>query len=291
MPLKFTLPLCAAFSLAASLPAAELIDPAAFGFGRPGYMVDTTFIGEQDFDGSLKGSLEMFEVRTIIPVWSTKVGEGGRLSTSLGYNLTQLNFDPGETMDLHTLEAQVGYFWNSPTSNWWGLGFVTPGLGTDFNGISLDDFQISALGLIGYEFTETFTIAGGVFASYANEDGTLLPALGFIWRPGDWIVQVTPPFMVLGYKVSEPLTLSLSLYPSGGSWDLDRNDGANTLDVSGWQGAASIIWKATDKLTVSLRGGINFGGEFEIRDEQERVRVDENLDPAPFGALNVRWAF
>jgi len=233
----------------------------------------------------------VFEVRTILPVWSTKIGEGGRLSTSLGYNITQLNFDPGATLDLHTLEAQIAYFWNSPTSDWWGLGFVTPGLGTDFNGISFDDFQISALGLIGYEFTKTFTIAGGVFASYANDDGTLLPALGFIWQPGDLTVQVTPPFIVVGYKVSDPVTVSLSLYPSGGSWDLEDQNGVNTIVLSGWHSAASVMWKANEKLTLSLRAGINFAGEFETRDGDERVLNDENLDPAPFGAFNIRWAF
>jgi len=291
MFIKQTLSLVSILALSGSLSAAELIDPAAFGFGRPGYMVDTTFIGDQDYDGSIQGSLGVFEVRTILPVWSTKIGEGGRLSTSLGYNITQLNFDPGATLDLHTLEAQIAYFWNSPTSDWWGLGFVTPGLGTDFNGISFDDFQISALGLIGYEFTKTFTIAGGVFASYANDDGTLLPALGFIWQPGDLTVQVTPPFIVVGYKVSDPVTVSLSLYPSGGSWDLEDQNGVNTIVLSGWHSAASVMWKANEKLTLSLRAGINFAGEFETRDGDERVLNDENLDPAPFGAFNIRWAF
>ncbi len=274
-----------------SLSAAELIDPAAFGFGRPGYMVDTTWVGSQDFEGNLTGSFDTFELRTIIPVWSTKVGEGGRLSMSLGYNWTQLEFAAGARYDLYTLEAQIGYFWNSPTSDWWGLGFVTPGLASDFNGLSGDDFQISALGLIGYEFTETFTLAGGVFANYANQDGMVLPALGFIWQPGAWTVQVTPPFMVVGYTLTDDVTVSLSLYPSGGSWDLDDPNQQNTLKVSGWQSAASVIWKATDKLTVSVRAGMNFGGELEFRDNAERVIVDENLDPAPFGALNVRWEF
>lgn len=288
MLFKSSLRLLAAALLCTPVMGAQLIDPAAFGFGRPGYMVDGSIVGGQDFDN---GSLDVYELRTIVPLWKTRLGEGGRFSTALGYNLTGLNFDPGETYELHTLEVQLGYFWNSPSSNWWGLGFVTPGLGTDFNGISTDDFQISALGLLGYEFTKTFTVAGGVFGSYANEDGRLLPALGFIWQPGNWTLQATPPFIVLGYKISDPVTVALSLYPSGGSWDLDRNDGANTLVLSGWQSAASVIWKATEKLTLSLRAGINFGGEFEVRDSRERVRMDENLEPAPFGALNVRWEF
>lgn len=287
-PLKRSLVLLLACS---SIRAAELIDPAAFGFGRPGYMVDASWVGGQDFSGNLIGSFDTFELRTIAPVGTMKIGEGGRLGFSLGYNWTNLDFDAGARYDLHTLEAQLAYFWNSPSTPWWGLGFVTPGLATDFEGISGDDFQIAALGLLGYEFTETFTVAGGVFASYANQDGMVLPALGFIWQPGDWNVQVTPPFVVLGRKLTDDVTVSLSLYPSGGSWDLDDPNQQNTLKVSGWQGAASVIWKVRDRLTISVRGGINFAGELEIRDNSEQVRVDENLDPAPFGALNVRWEF
>ncbi|MCX6851532.1 MAG: hypothetical protein NTY98_21740, partial [Verrucomicrobia bacterium] len=50
----------------------DLIDPAAFGFGRPGYMVDTTFIDTQDF-ANRAGGLDFMEVRTILPFWTKKV--------------------------------------------------------------------------------------------------------------------------------------------------------------------------------------------------------------------------
>lgn len=279
----------AAFALS-TLPAAatELIDPAAFGFGRPGYLVDAAFIGGQDYDG---GSFDTFELRTIVPLWATRFDNGSRAGIALGYNLTSYAFDTGPDYDLHTLEAQLAYFYNPPASPWWGLGFVTPGIGSDFENLSADDFQVSALGLIGYEYTETFTLAGGVFASYANDDGRLLPALGFVWQPGDWTVQMTPPFVVLGRRLTDRVTVSLSAYPSGGSWDIDDGQRTNTLIVSGWQTAASVIWKVSDRLTLSVRGGVNLGGELELRDSDEDVRVDENLDPAPFGALNLRWSF
>ncbi len=269
--------------------AAELIDPAAFGFGRPVYMVDTTFIGSQDFDG---GGFETFELRTIVPLWKQRLDHGLRLGLSLGYNLTEYDFSGGGTdRELHTLEAQLSAFWKRPNSPWWGLGFVTPGVGSDFEKLSGEDFQVAALSLIGYEFTDTFSVAGGVFASHAHDEGRVLPALGFIWQPGDWTLQVTPPFLVLGRRLNDKLTVNLSAYPGGGSWDLDEDRRANTLIVSGWQAAAGAIWQFNPRLSLAVRAGINFAGDLEIRDRNDRTRVDESLDPAPFAALNLRFNF
>lgn len=269
----------------------QLIDPAAFGFGRPGYMMDATFMDQQDFSNR-PGGLDFFELRTIIPVWTTKT-DSTRVALSMGYNLTELDLGGlaglgSET--LHTLEAQLSMFWRPAASRWWGLGFVTPGLGTDFQGLSWDDFEVSGLGLLGYRFSDSFSVAGGTFAQYGAEEGRILPALGSIWQPEPFILQVTPPFVVLGWQATDRLTLSLSAYPSGGSWDIE-DPNVNRVDLSGWQTAASIIYKLTDKLTLSLRGGMNLGAELELRDTNNRTVANETLEAAPFGAMNLRWTF
>lgn len=269
----------------------DLIDPAAFGFGRPGYVVDTTFVDTQDL-ANRPGGLDFMEVRTILPFWTTKVNSL-RMSASLSYNLSELDFDgffglQGET--LHTLETQLSLFWRPEQSRWWGLGFVTPGIGTDFQGLSLDDFEVSSLGLLGYRCTDSFSLAGGFFAQYGAQEGMIVPALGFIWKPDPFIVQVTPPFVVLGWRATERVTLSLSAYPSGGSWDVE-DPNVNRVELNGWQTAASVIYQATDRFSISLRAGLNVGGELELRDENNHVLANETLESAPFGAVNVRWQF
>lgn len=269
----------------------QLIDPAAFGFGQPGYMVDTSFTATQDF-ANVAGGLDVFEVRTIMPLWSRKFGST-RIGVSLGYDYTQADFNGfaglgGE--DLHTLEAQIGVFWRPETSRWWGMSFVTPGLGSDFQGVSWDDFEVSGLGLLGYRFTDTFSLAGGAFARYGAQEGVLFPALGFIWQPDPFIVQVTPPFIVIGWRATDRLTLSLSAYPSGGSWDIE-DPNVSRVDIGGWQTAASVIYKLTNRVTLSLRTGMNVGGELQLRDSQNREIFNETLESAPFGAFNVRFSF
>ncbi len=278
-------------SSATTARSVDLIDPAAFGFGRPGYMVDTTFIDTQDF-ANQPGGLDFTEVRTILPVWTKKVNDL-RIGLSLSYNLSELDFNGFaglQSESLHTLEAQVGLFWRPELSRWWGLGFITPGVGTDFQGLSWDDFEVSGLGLLGYRYTDTFSLAGGLFAQYGAQEVMIVPALGFIWKPDPFIVQVTPPFVVLGWRATDRVTLSLSAYPSGGSWDVE-DPAVNRVELNGWQTAASLIYQATDRLSISLRAGMNVGGELELRDGSNRVLANETLESAPFSAVNLRWQF
>jgi len=284
--------LAAVLFLARASSAVELIDPAAFGFGRPGALLDASWIGRQDYDG-LAGGVKSFELRAIAPVAGFKIGDG-RLGISLAYNYTQLEFSGGLALgrqDLHSLEVQLQYFWRPENTKWWGLGFVTPRIASDFDEVSSNAFQIAGLALLGYQVTESFSLAGGVFSSYSHEDGLVLPAVGLVWEPKPFIVQLTPPFVVVGWRVNDAFTFSLSAYPSGGSWDVRDAGPVRTIDFSGWQGAATVVWRATEKVSVSVRGGVNFGGELELRDGAQNVLFDRDLDAAPFAAVNVRFRF
>jgi hypothetical protein len=176
----------------------------AEGLAGFGDMVDSTLIDTQNF-ANRPGGLDFMEVRTILPLWTKKMN-ALRVSASVSYNLSELDFNGFHGLQretLHTLEAQVSLFWRPEQSKWWGLGFFTPGLGTDFQGLSWDDFEVSGLGLLGYRFTDSFSLAGGFFAQYGAQEGMIVPALGFIWKPDPFIVQVTPPFVVLGWRATE----------------------------------------------------------------------------------------
>ncbi len=268
-----------------------MIDPAAFGFGQPGFVADVTIVDTQDFENQ-PGGLDFMELRTIAPLAAKKWGDF-LIAGSLGYTLTDVDFQGfGGLQDetLHTLEAQITVSWRPENTPWSTLAFVTPGLGTDFRGISADDFEFSGLGLINYKVSDELSLAGGVFGRYAADDSMLVPALGFIWQREPFVVQLTPPFAVIGWQATERLTLSLSAYPSGGAWDLD-DSAVNRVNINGWQTAASVIYQLTDHLTLSLRGGFNIAGEVELQDANHRVIDEEDLETAPFGAINLRYSF
>lgn len=268
-----------------------MIDPAAFGFGRPGFVLDASWIDTQNVENQ-SGALDYAEWRMIAPLGARKYGDF-LWAASLGYNLTEVDFTDiigAQDATLHTLELQITGLWRPAATRWSAMAFVTPGVGTDFAGISDDDFECTGLGLINYRLSDEWTFAGGAFGRYETDDTMLVPALGFIWRREPFVVQMTPPFAVIGWRATEKLTFSLSSYPGGGSWDLDQAE-ANRLEISGWQSAASVFYQMTDHWSVAFRSGVNFGGELELLDRKNRTIVDEDLRSAAFGAVNVRYSF
>jgi hypothetical protein len=96
--------------------------------------------------------------------------------------------------------------------------------------------------------------------------------------------------VVLGWRATDRFTFSLSAYPGGGSWDVE-DPAVNRVELSSWQTAASVMYQATNRISISLRAGLNLGGELELRDSNNRVIANETLESAPFGALNMRWQF
>lgn len=268
-----------------------IIDPAAFGLGQPGFVADVTMVDTQDFENQ-PGGIDFRELRTIAPLAAKKWGDF-LIAGSIGYMLTGADFQGFGGLQeetLHTLEAQITMLWRPEGTPWSAMAFFTPGLGTDFSGISADDFEFSGLGLINYRVSEELSLAGGVFGRYAADESMIVPALGFIWQREPFIVQLMGPFAVIGWQATERLTLSLSAYPSGGAWDLDDSV-VNRAEINGWQTAASVIYQLTDHLTLSLRGGFNIAGEVELLDADHRVIDAEDLEMAPFGAVNLRYSF
>lgn len=275
--------------------SAELIDPAALGFGAPAFTLDTTLQGQLDYDGESGGGLEMLEFRTVIPLG--KINRGDWLfGASLNYSWHHADFGGLRglgTADLQTIEATIVAAWSRDDSPWWGLGFVSPGISTDFKNVTSNALSGSALALLGYRWNSRFDLAVGVFTGYALNRSSVMGSVGFIWRPNDqWIIQATPPIVAIGWKPDSEWTISAVAYPGGGSWEVgDSDEDVRDVDLTLWRAALSVERKFGEHWRISARAGIAFGGELELRDGDERVLENPDLDPAPFGAVAVKWAF
>jgi hypothetical protein len=279
--------------MSALAPAAELIDPAARGFGKPSYALDFTWQNELDLEGEA-GGLEMWEARALAPL--AKFGDGELMfGLSLGYEARSFELDgeiPMDT-DLHAVEAQVAVRWQPEDSRWWALGFVTPGIATDFDDVNGDAFSLTALAIAGYRWNDRLHFAGGVVLTYDLGEVKVYPALGFIWEPSkEFIVQATPPIVAIGWRPVDSWTLALVTYPAGGGWSVGSDEDAiRQIDLTLWRAALSLEKKMGDHWSFSLRAGVSFGGELELRDEREIVLRDTDLDVAPFAAAAVKWSF
>ncbi len=275
-------------------PTLELIDPAALGFGVPAFTLDTTFQDTLDYDDG-RGGLDTVELRLIAPL--AKWGSGDwTLGATLNYSWTHADFGSRlglGTKEMQTVAAQIFAAYQPRNSPWWLLGFVKPGIATDFEDLTSDGFTASALGLIGYRWNSRLDLAVGVYASYALQDVSAIGAIGIIWRPNDqWIIQATPPIVAIGWRPTADWTFGIVSYPSGGQWEVGGSDDTvRQVDLSLWRAAVSVERKVGPHWRFSARVGVAFGGELELRDSQERVLEDTDLETAPFGAFAVKWAF
>ncbi len=274
--------------------AIELIDPAALGFGQPGLIFDTTYQSQLDYDSG-HGGLESVEGRLRVPFarWNL---DDLRIGASMAYEWRDMDlggFGGVGTGHYHALEAQLFGFYESRNSPWWALAFATPGLATDFESVGSDAFQMSALALGGYRLNDRWNFALGVFGNLSLKDWTVLPAVGVLWRPNEeWIVQATPPIVAVGWMPTKEWTISLVTYPAGNGWEVGGDDGeVRQVDLSLWRAALSVERKFGEHWRLSARAGLAFGGELELRDTDERVLTSTDLDPAPFAAVALKWAF
>lgn len=292
-PLSFALVVFAA-STSLTHGARELIDPAALGFGSPAFTLDTTYQGTLDYEDGGAG-LEMLEVRSVAPFAKVRTGDW-LFGSALKYSWTHADFGTAGnlgTKELQTAEVQLFAAWQVKDSRWWALGFVTPGVATDFQNLGSDGFTASGLALLGYRWSETLDLAVGAFANYSLGEATALGAIGLIWQPNDqWIVQATPPIVAIGWRPNREWSVGVVSYPAGGGWEVgDDGDAVRQVDLSLWRAALSVERRFGDHWRVSARAGVAFGGELELRDAEARVISETDLDPAPFGALAVKWAF
>jgi hypothetical protein len=121
---------------------------------------------------------------------------------------------------------------------------------------------------------------------------TAYPSIGIVWTPNEqWRVQLTPPLAIVSYKPSDDWRFGLTFLPNGGSWQVQEQAGVEQIDLSLWTLSASIERRLADKLFVSLRGGVNVGGDIELRDGNEEVLLERDLDPGAFVSVGLSWEF
>lgn len=246
-------------------------------------------------DGS--GTLDMFETRVRVPLFKRRLDSGLRYGASLIHEYTMADFNGVlglGRLDLQSLELQMsaGYFPRTSTG-WMGLLIASPGLASDFDGLSSDDFTFRVIAVGGYQFSRTFTLALAGYFSHSMEEQRALPGIGIIWRPSPrWAVQLTPPIGAVVWRATDSLAFNLTAFPSGGSWNVNDDAGrVNGVVISGYRVGAGLEYKLNPTWRFNLLAGMNVGGDFELRDSGNNVIRESDLDAVPFGMLGISCRF
>ncbi len=280
---------------------ARFIDPALLGFGAPGFSIATTGSGTMDYDESSRksGSLDLFDVRVRAPLNGIKLGESAFGGVSLNYQYTY--FDATRLLGLkqqtlHSADLQF-FLARFPTTNqgWMGILLVNPGISSDFRNLSGDSFSLTAVAVVGYQFSDRLTLAvSGAYNHSIGED-VVVPGVGVIWRPTDTItLQLLPPLVSIGWTPLPEWTFSVTTYPGGGAWNVDRQGTAKNVDAINlelWRAGLGVERRFGDHWRVTAVAGANLGGKIELRDSSQRVLADRDLKPSAFGLLGLAWDF
>jgi hypothetical protein len=256
-----------------------------------------SWTGDADFSDAA-GSLSQQEagIGADLPLWAN---DRIRITTGFLYRWNQLEFDLAPaplhslSLDLHRLDIPINA-WVDLSDRWKLWLRLQPGLYSDFDNLSSEDFMLTSLALFSYRWSEWLKIAFGAFYSRETGDERILPALGLIIEPGPhWSLALTFPRMELAYAPTPDWLISARAVLSGGGWNITDPAGSTTDVDLNFQSvriglgvdrrlAAGPWWAYVD-------AGVQLAQEIEI--EGAGYEFSQDLDPTAYVTSGLRLRF
>lgn len=268
----------------------------AAGSMLPGYTVGTVAYRHQfesDFD-SLPGEVSSDQITAGIPILPLNFGST-HIIAGLLYEGTKFN-TTGTTMltedSLHDISLPV-VFLNDHSEKWiWG-GMVMPSFSGDLS--SSENFAISAAAGVGYAFSPTLTLAGGVYYSHGiDDDNFVIPGVVFTWRPNDRIEVFF--FGITGgisYAINEDLIVSLFGEYDPAEWHVEADEYGpdRNIEVDTFSVGLKLERRISELFWIRASGGYSFAREMTIENLKGSKIQESDIDGGPFvqAGLNLRF--
>ncbi len=115
----------------------------------------------------------------------------------------------------------------------WALAVsARPGLYSDFEDISGDDFSVPVTVLFSYDLNPKLQLLFGA-GFQSGRDIPVIPAIGALWRPDDkWTVSIILPRPGVTYAFDDKLSLFAGGELTGGAYTVGDNFGTRVGDAS-----------------------------------------------------------
>ncbi|TVS07705.1 MAG: hypothetical protein EA423_03445 [Phycisphaerales bacterium] len=232
---------------------------------------------------------------------------GIAIGTSFGY--ARYDFDRAEVFDgekpwEHIFTGQASVIANYALDDTWRLfgGGILGFAGEDGAGFS-DSVTGGGLFGAGYRHSDDLTVQLGVSViSQIEDDVAVMPVLLVDWKIDDqWRLRLGSLDTASGDLVGAGLNYTISeRWSVGGrlSWMRSRF----RLDDSGFapggvgqddrfKGTVVVNWRAGDNIDVGVLGGMVFGGELRIEDENGDRLFKEDYDPTALAGVRLTLRF
>ena len=179
----------------------------------------------------------------------------------------------------------------------WTLALsARPGLYSDFEDISGDDFSVPVTVLVSYDLNPQWQFLFGVnFQS--GRDIPVLPAIGAVWKPTEqWTVSITLPRPNVTYAFDDKLAIFAGGELAGGAYTVGDKFGTRlgdpTLDgelltYREIRAGAGVRYDVSKKLRLELEGGWVIDRRFIYHDRD----LQFNGDGAPYVRIGLSGSY
>ena len=224
--------------------------------------------------------------------------DGFRLTAGVQYRKNGLNFTGapfplGNTnFDLHRVDIPFNV-WKDINDRWKLWVRLQPGWYSDFNGVSGDDFILTSLALLSYQWTEKTKVAFGAYYSRDLGEERVLPALGFIIEPNqNWSIALTFPRVAIAYAPNPDWLFTGRAMLNGAGWNIQNPTGAGPdvdLNYQNVQIGFGVDHRINGPWWAYVDAGMQVAQEVEI--QGAGINFQQDIDPSAFVTGGVRMRF
>jgi hypothetical protein len=247
-------------------------------------------------DGNFEDSVDIHEgkVGVMLPIRDRKE-EGWGLSIGGAFQVNSWRVDSDHELDrqrggnedgidLYKLKLPVMVDFDVAEKMFATLG-VTPGIHSDFEDVTSDDWKVEGSGALTYVSSPTLAFTLG--AGYTDEfgDSKVLPLGGVRWQATDsLLLNMYFPSPRVQYAFSEGFRVYLFGEPAGGEWNVGDNDEIQVdVQQKGYKFGAGAETKVGEKSWIYLAGGVETNRSVQLAvNENEVFNDDVDLEDTGF---------
>lgn len=160
------------------------------------------------------------------------------------------------------------------SEKWSGTYVFLPKIASDFENIGSNDFQFGGLAVLDYQYSESYKIKFGLYASSENHGSTITPLIGLWHRSKDnkfYINATLPIRMDANYALSKNFSVGSDLATSIKSYNLSQLNSDNYVQEESIRFALYAALGLMDN-SIILRGKVGFDTtDYGVFNSNQRV--------------------
>jgi hypothetical protein len=189
-----------------------------------------------------------------------KLSDKAVLLTGFTVENTRLNLSPSSDRSSLTMtRLNLGMKYQH-SEKWSGTYVFLPKIASDFDNIGSNDFQFGGIAVLDYQYSESYKIKFGMYASSENHGSTITPLIGLWHRSKDnkfYINATLPIRMDANYALSKNFSVGSDLATSIKSYNLSELNSDNYVQEESIRFALYAALGLMDN-SIILRGKVGF---------------------------------